>query len=87
MSVRTLFLDSQYLMFFFELNLFLFQVYRADFRQSMVETCQQNNGEWKFTTGLVLAFIGASIWLYYGLTKLSKMFYFIYNDNERLLKL
>ena len=48
-----------------------FVVYRADFRQSMIEVVQQNNGEWKFILGMVMTFIGASIWLYYGLTKLS----------------
>jgi len=39
-------------------------LYRADFRITFAELTAPT-GEWKFIVGMVLAFMGGSIWLYY----------------------
>jgi len=43
-------------------------LYRADFRSTISERTAPD-GEWKFTVGFILAFIGGSIWGYYFFTK------------------
>lgn len=47
-------------------------MYRADFRQTLIELTAPN-GEWKFTTGALLAIIGAGVWLYYFVAQSSKI--------------
>jgi len=44
------------------------KVYRADFRQTLVELTNQANGEYKFTLGAVLA---GTLWLYVLVRKMS----------------
>lgn len=46
------------------------ELYRADYRATIIETVKCTQGTWKFVLGSVLALIGTSIWLYFGLTKL-----------------
>jgi len=45
-------------------------LYRADFRQTIAEATAPT-GEWKFTFGLLLSFIGGAIWFYYIFAKLA----------------
>jgi hypothetical protein len=47
------------------------KVYRADFRQTLVELTNQANGEYKFTLGAVLAIVGGTLWLYVLVRKMS----------------
>ena len=46
-------------------------MYRADFRITLAEL-EAPTGEWKFTLGMLLAFMGGSIWLYSLIRNLSK---------------
>jgi hypothetical protein len=49
-------------------------LYRADFRMTFAEM-NAPSGEWKFTTGAVLALMGLSVWIYYFVTRSSNFFY------------
>jgi hypothetical protein len=50
---------------------FSFLVYRADFCSTIVETEHMEDGQWKFSFGATLAFLSASVWLYYFFSELS----------------